>query len=67
MRRPEHILVIEEDPVLLDQHLAAIDRVGHFGHGLLGLQEAHGRRGRLAPAMLPSRASRSPRAASRHK
>ena len=52
MRRPEHILVIEEDPVLLDQHLAAIDRVGHFGHGLLGLQEAHGRRGRLAPAML---------------
>ena len=52
MRQPEHILVVEEDPDLLDRHLAAIDRVGHYGHGLLGLQEAHSRRGRMTPALI---------------
>ena len=52
MRAPEHIIVIDEDPDLLDQHLAAIDRIGHFGYGLLGLQEALGRRSRLSPALI---------------
>ena len=52
MRPPEHILIVEEDPDLLDQHLAAVERVGHFGHGLLGLQEAHSRRGRMTPALI---------------
>lgn len=52
MRAPEHVIVIDEDPDLLDQHLAAIDRIGHFSHGLLGLKEALGRRSRLTPALI---------------
>lgn len=52
MRNPLHVLVIDEERERLDRHVAAVDRIGHFGHGVLCVEEARSRRGRIEPAMV---------------
>jgi HD-like signal output (HDOD) protein len=52
MRAPLHILVIEEDPDILEAHLKTLDRIGHFGHGIERVEDARGRRGRFSPEMM---------------
>jgi len=52
MRRPLTVLILQEDEERLNSHLAATNRLGHFGVGVPGAEEARTRPGKEAPAIL---------------